>query len=55
MTDLNMLAFLNRIGGQTNPPNIFLFLRYNIHGHKDIKSIIHTPSNILVINWLQRV
>ena len=52
---LNMLAFLDRVGRQSYPPDILLLLGDNIHGHKHIQGIIYTPSNILVVNCLHKI
>ena len=50
---LNMLAFLSRISRQSKPSDLFLLFGYNIHGHQHIEGIIHSSSNILVVNGLQ--
>ena len=46
---LKIMNFLCRVCRQTNPFDLFLFLRDNIHSHKDIKSIVYTPPNVLLV------
>ena len=52
-THLNVLALLSRVGGKSNPAYLLLLFWDDIHSHQNIKGIIHTTSDVLLINGLR--
>jgi len=46
---LQTRPLLLRVGWQTAPHDIFLFLRDDVHRHQHVESIVHSPSDVLFI------
>ena len=53
MSHLDVLTLLNRVGGQSYPLNLFLLLRDDVHGGQDVEGVVHSPSDVLLVNRLQ--
>ena len=49
-SDLDVLALLCRVGGQAQPVNLFLLLGNDVHSHEHVESVVHTATNVLVVN-----
>ena len=54
ISHLNVLALLSRVGWETNPTYLLLFLRDYIHRHQNIEGIVYTASDVFLVNWLKK-
>lgn len=52
MDYLEVLTFLCRVGRKSDPADLFLLFGDDIHCHEDVKGIVNTATDILLIKLL---
>lgn len=48
-TDLQILTFLRRVGGESDPFDLLLVFGDDVHGHQDVQSVVNPSADVLLI------
>lgn len=48
-TDLQILTFLRRVGGEPDPFDLLLVFGDDVHGHQDVQGVVNPSADVLLI------